>query len=101
MGDFNINLINYSKNRGTHEFLEQLFNHNFTTQITLPTRINEKTATLVDNIFKSNQAQKHNSGNITTSIFDYLPQFITIENGKGDNPANKTAKTTYRDYKIF
>ena len=24
-----------------------------------------------------------------------------IENGKGDKPANKTAKTTYRDYKNF
>ena len=30
-----------------------------------------------------------------------LPQFITIENGKGDKPAKKTAKTTYRDYKNF
>ena len=27
MGDFNINLINYNKNRGRYEFLEQLFNH--------------------------------------------------------------------------
>ena len=26
MGDFNVNLINYNKNRGTYEFLEQLFN---------------------------------------------------------------------------
>ena len=24
-----------------------------------------------------------------------------MENGKGDNPANKTAKTVYRDYKSF
>ena len=36
---------------------------------------------------------------ITDSISDHLPQFIIIENGKGDKPANKTAKTTYRDYK--
>ena len=50
MGDFNVNLINYYKNRGTYEFLEQLFNHNFTPQITLPPRITEKTATLMDNI---------------------------------------------------
>ena len=27
--------------------------------------------------------------------------FFIIENGKGDKPANKTAKTTYRDYKNF
>ena len=34
-------------------------------------------------------------------ISDHFPQFIIIENGKGDNPANKTAKTPYRDYKNF
>ena len=35
------------------------------------------------------------------AISDHLPQFIIIENGKGDKPANKTVKTTYRDYKHF
>ena len=81
MGDFNVNLINYYKNRGTYEFLEQLFNHNFTPQIMLPTRITEKTATLIDNIFVNGQAQKYNSRNIT-SLSDHYPQFIIIENGK-------------------
>ena len=100
-GDFNVNLINYYKKRGTYEFLEQLLNHNFAPQIMLPTRISEKTATLIDNIFVNGLAQKHNSGNITTSISDHLSQLIIIENGKGDKPANKTAKTTYRDYKNF
>ena len=61
----------------------------------------EKTATPIDKIFINSQTQKHNSGNMTTSISDHLPQFIIIENGKEDNPANKTAKTTYRDYKNF
>ena len=45
----------------------------------------------MDNIFLNGQAQKYNSGNITISISDQLPQFIIIENGKGDKPANKTA----------
>ena len=35
------------------------------------------------------------------SISDHLPQFIVTKNGKGDKPTNKTAKTTYRDYKNF
>ena len=63
MSDFNVNLINYYKNRGPYEFLEQFFNHNFAPQITLPTRITGKTATLVDSIFLNGQAQKNNSGN--------------------------------------
>ena len=54
----------------------------------LPTRITEKTATLIDNIFVNGQAEKYNSGNITTSTSGYVLQFIIIENGKGDNPEN-------------
>ena len=98
IGDFNVNLINYYKSRSTYEFLELLFNHNFTPQITLPIRITEKITTLIDNIFVNDQAQKYNSENITTPISDHLPQFIIIENAKRDKPANKTAKATYRDY---
>ena len=97
IGDFNVNLVNYNKNRGTYEFLEQ----NLTPKITFPTRITEKTATRIDNVFVNGQAQKYNSGNITTFISDHLPQLIIIKNGKGDNPANKTATATYRDYKYF
>ena len=70
MGEFNVNLINYKKNRSTYEFLAQFFNHNFTPQITLPTRTTEKTATPIDNIFINTQTQKYNYGNITTSISD-------------------------------
>ena len=76
------------------EFLEQLFNHNFTLQLSLPTRITENTVALIGNIFVNGQAQKYNFGNITMSISDRLHQLITIENGKGDKPADKTAKTT-------
>ena len=83
------------------EFLEQLFNHNFTLQLSLPTRITENTVALIGNIFVNGQAQKYNFGNITMSISDRLHQLITIENGKGDKPADKTAKTTYRNYKNY
>ena len=38
-GDFKVNLISYNEKRGTYNFLELLFNYNFTTQITLPARV--------------------------------------------------------------
>ena len=44
---------------------------------------------------------KHNSIILEISQRLYLTTFRLfniIENGKGDNPANKTTKTTYRDY---
>ena len=81
-GDFNLNLIKYMQNTGVNQFLENILSNNFIPQITLPTRITEKTATLIDNIFTN--SYKHNSnyvsGNITPSIFKHLPQFLVIEN---------------------
>ena len=52
MGDFNVDLIDYNK-KGTYEFLEQLFNHNFTPQITLP---NEKNSNIMNKNFVNGQA---------------------------------------------
>ena len=66
-----------------------------------PTRITQKTVTLIDNICVNNPVQNYNSWNITTSVSDHFLQFIIIENGKGDNPASKMSKTTQRDYKRF
>ena len=64
--------INYDK-KGACNFLELLFNHNFTPQITLPSRVNEISATLIGNIFVNNPSFKYLSGKMTTSISDHLP----------------------------
>ena len=58
-GNFNLNLIKYMQNTGVNQFLENILSNNFIPQITLPTRITEKTATLIDNIFTN--SYKHNS----------------------------------------
>ena len=97
--DFNVNLINFNKKRGTYNFLELLFNKNFTPQIRLPTRVTEKSATLIDNIFVKNPSFKYLSGNITTSISDYLPQFIILENFKGSNLKRERISNTCRDFR--
>ena len=38
---------------------------------------------------------------ISQCLSDHLSNFIIIANDKEDKPANKTAKTTYRDYNNF
>ena len=53
-GDFNLNLLKHVKSPGVSKFLENFLSHNFLPQITLPTRITEKTATLIDNILINN-----------------------------------------------
>ena len=101
-GDFNLNLIKYMQNTGVNQFFENILSNSFIPQITHPTRITEKTATLIDNIFTN--SYKHNfnclSGNITTYIFDHLPHFLIIENLK--QPSFKeNPPITLRAYKNF
>ena len=99
-GDFNMNLLNFGKKRGTHQFLE-LFHNNYTPQITLPTRITDRSATLIDNIFLNTQRHKQTSGNITTSISDHLPQFTILEKILGTRNIIGKEQITYCDFKNF
>ena len=73
---------NTQKSRGVNQFLENILSNNFIPHITLPTRITEKSATLIDNIFTNNYEHNCVSGNVTTYISDCLPQFLIIEDLK-------------------
>ena len=76
-GNFNLNLIQYMPSTGAYQLLENILSNHFIPQITVPIRITEKTATLIDNL--STNTYKHNSncvsGNITTYISNHLSQF--------------------------
>ena len=78
-GDFNVSLLKFGKKRGTHQLLEELFHNNYSPQITLPARITDRLATLIDNIFLNTQRHKQTSVNIATSISDHLSQFTILE----------------------
>ena len=69
-GTFNINFINYNK-KEAQIILPSYPLTNFTPQITLPTRVTEKSAALIDNIFVNNHV---------SSIFLVISQlqFLTI-----------------------
>ena len=87
---------------GVNQFVENILSNNFIPQITLPTRIKEKTATLIGNIFTN--SYKYNSnrvfGHITTYISDHLPQFLIIENLK-QSSFKQNPPISIRDYKNF
>ena len=51
MGDYNINLLNYDKHTGTTSFVDMLHANYFVSLINRPTRVTNKSATLIDNIF--------------------------------------------------
>ena len=89
------------QNTGVNQFPEKILFNNFIPQITLPTRITEKTA-LTDNIFTN--SYKHNSNcvscHITTYISDHLPQILIIENLKQPS-LKQNLPISFRDYKNF
>ena len=100
-GDFNLNLLKHAKSPGVSKFLENLLSHNFMPQITLPTRITEKTATFIDNILINNNALNCVSGNITTSTSDHLPQFIVLDSLLGTSTDEDSSQVLYRSFKNF
>ena len=76
MGDFNINLLNTDSHIYTAEFMEIMYSYAFVPLILKPTRLTCSSATLIDNIFTTFQAE-HNSiqGICCTDISDHFPVF--------------------------
>ena len=91
----NLNLIKYTQNGGVNQFLENILSNNFIPHMALPTRVTEKSATLIDSIFTSNYEPNWVSGNITTYISDHFPHFLIIEELK------QIPTISFRDYKNF
>ena len=79
MGDFNINLINYTSHASTENFVNTMCSYFCTPHILKPTRITGNSATLIDNIFFNSIKYHTVSGNILTDISDHLPNFLIID----------------------
>ena len=87
-GDLNIDLLQFEK-KDVNEYLSSNLENNFIPCITLPTRITEKSATLIDHIFLRLPLQKIqnrvDAGNLFCSITDHLMNFILIETHTKNN----------------
>ena len=80
LGEFNINLLNYSDHNQTNESLHSLSSNSFIPLILQPTRITSHSNTFIDNIYSNIINPYIKSGNFTATIFDHLPQFSVIPN---------------------
>ena len=78
MGDFNIDLLKYKKDRSTTDFLDQKYSNSLVPHITSPTRITSHSGTLIDNTFSTDISENEISRNIVTSISDHLAQFLFL-----------------------
>ena len=77
LGDFNIDLIKNESDSNVSEYFNHLSSNHLLPHISIPTRITDRSKTLIDNIF-SNSTAENLSGNLTTSISDHLPQFVIL-----------------------
>ena len=99
-GDFNINLLKCDSDDDTSEYFNSLTSNNLLPHITLPTRITDRSSTLIDNIFSNATNSNIFSGNITTSISDHLPQFL-IHPGMNETFIPRKQNVFRRDTKRF
>ena len=76
LGDFNIDLVKCSVDASTSEFFNLFSSYNLLPYITLPTRITNRSQTLIDNIFSNSTSNQIISGNLTSTVSDHLPQFL-------------------------
>ena len=77
MGDFNINLLNYSNDKDTTIFLDRMFSNSFSPLITLPTRVSNNSETLLDNIFYKKPLNNDMiAGNLCFVISNHFIQFL-------------------------
>ena len=80
MGDFNINLLEYGNSLQVNNFIDSLQSFFLLPSISLPTRITDRSRTLIDNIFFTPSKYKPHSGNLLVGISDHLPQYLIFEN---------------------
>lgn len=89
-GDMNIDLIRFSENDKTLQYVTTLLSHRFLPYITLPTRITSHSATCIDHIFiKSPVGDAFSnmiSGIFYCDISDHLPCFTSIWHNLHHNP---------------
>ena len=78
LGDFNADVIKTGLHAPTSKFLGRLTSREFYPLVSLPSRIMDTTATLIDNIFRNNVDCQIASGLVTVRVSDHLPVYAFI-----------------------
>ena len=87
-GDFNINLLKHSTHPTTGAYLDLLLENGFLPLITLPTRIQNSSASLLDHIATNISDTRYDANVIITDISDHFPLLYIrhLEGKKNDKP---------------
>ena len=99
-GDWNFNLLNYSKHDETLLFFDTMMSNLFAPAITIPTRVNDTGGTLIDNIFTNDILPDRKSGNLIVAISDHYPSFFVIPQEPETNQSKSSVRYK-RDKRTF
>ena len=80
-GDFNVDLLKSGTHGPTSDFLGEFTSGGFYPLVSLPTRLTDTTATLIDNIWTNNVGAEIGSGLVTVRVSDHLPVFAFVRGG--------------------
>ena len=95
LGDFNINLLQYNNSSAVRDYLNNIISHGLYPKITLPTRLTDHSATLIDNIFYNCYNDNSlSSGILLSDLSDHFPYFCVLNEDR-DYQKN-TQRTVYR-----
>ena len=100
--DHNMDLLKYQTHKLTQVFLDSNYDKNMYPTISRPTRITKTSATLIDNIFISeNLLDSHKSGILVNDMSDHLPCLLTVQNIDHDTKGpNMTLSRDLNDTKL-
>ena len=90
IGDFSLNVLDYSKNEKVTKFLSLIFEYGLVPVINKPTRVTKNTATAVDDIIANSPLHRTiNKGIIKLNISDHFPIFLIAETERRMTPEEK------------
>ena len=78
-GDYNIDLLRINTDRHFCQYFNNIIANGFLPLITLPTRISDRSSTLIDNIFTNDIEELGQSGILLTHLSDHQMVFTYIE----------------------
>lgn len=96
LGDTNINLLKYKENKVASDYLDMLISCSYIPMITLPTRVTQTTATLIDHIFKKQSESSCIAGTLLNDISDHYINFLFLSCKKIQR--KQPSSITYRPF---
>ena len=83
LGDYNVDILNSDKHTATSDFLDIMYSHCYLPLINKPTRVNQRSSTLIDNIYTNCFIDtEFFTGILHSDISDHFPIFAINSSGK-------------------